>query len=200
VKGLLYLFCASLIALSAAGCGGDSKSSTPTAPTPAVLVLTATGDWPAASRPDSPTVTGNGNALGVANVPAGFGGTDGKDAGAVWVAIKATASNLGQVRGDLTWDPALLSFDAYGRGEWFENGANVSWTLLTSTAGRVSFLLDRPSTVSGATGTGSVVYLRLRGRAAGTSLLQWSNPELRGPDFSSRPLTGGSYGGSVSIR
>src|SRR5204863_10091333 len=134
-------------------------------------------------------------ALGIASTP-GITGSDGRDAGAVWVTVKATGSNVGQVRGTILWDSSLLTFDAFSEGEWFKQGnAVVNWNagLLVNTPGQVTFLLDRPSTVAGATGTGSVVYLRLRAKVRGTTGIQWNNPELRGPDFSSRPLTGGSF-------
>lgn len=185
----------------AIACGGgkDSPTSPSTQTPPAAFTLTMTSDWPA-SRVDSPTVTGNGNALGVAWPGPNFSATDGRDAGAIWVAVKATGANVGQVRGTLKWDRALLSFDGYSQGPWFaQNGALVTWTLLTNTPGEVGFLLDRPSTLDGATGTGTVIYLRLRALARGTSALQWDDPALRGTNGSARPLTGGSFGGTITI-
>ncbi len=193
----------SCVALGA--CGGKDANpaapSSPSTPAPAgTMTLVFTGAWPAA-RVDSPTVTGNGNAVGVTWPGPTFKDTDGKDAGAIWVAIKATGADVGQLRGDLRWDPSLLKLDAYIPGEWFaQGGALVDWTLLTHTLGQVSFQLARPTTMPGATGTGSVVYLRLRAIARGTSALQWSSPELRGSDSSDRPLTGGSFAGSITIQ
>jgi hypothetical protein len=195
-------FVVGVFSLFAVSCGGDKGPSpsptSPTPPPPAAMTLSMASDWPA-ERVDSSFMTGNGNAMGVTHST--FRAADGNDGGAIWIAIKATASNVGAVRGELKWDRSLLTFDGYAHGDWFkQDGALVTWSLLTSTPGQVGFLLDRPSTLSGATGTGTVIHLRLRAVARGTSQLQWSNPSLRGTDFSARPLVGGIFGGSVTIQ
>lgn len=178
-----------LILLVACG-GGSSSPTSPSTVTPTpVTTLSIESQWPGVQT---------GNAIGVA-------GTDfraGADPGTIWIAIVGHVNDCYMVRGDLRWDPAVLDWDAWGKPDWFQQGgALVDWTFYPST-GHLSLYLDRPSTVSGASGTGEIIYLRFKPHAGvtqGHSPLQWDDPIFYGKNYAARPLVGGIYGGTVTI-
>lgn len=184
-----------LLATVAVSCGGDSpiapSSITPAQQPPPVVVRTLS------FQPDVPNVSGSALSIQI--------GSRGSETGKINLAIMAhnIPHSVYKVRGELRWDPAILEFDAWGQGEWLnQGGALVDWTFFTSTPGELSLFLDRPSTLGPAGGSGEVFLFRLRPRAgitSGNSRLQWNEPRLLDTNF--RQITPNNiFTGTVTVQ
>lgn len=175
--------------IAACGGGGSPAAPAPTpAPTPVPLRLTFA---PA-------TTTPIGAAMAI--YPASRGHQDGM------ISLAITAHNLVEVykvRGELRWNPAVLDFDSWGQGEFFnQGGAIVDWTFYTTGGDHIALFLDRPSTLPGASGSGEIFLFRLKPRPgvrSGQTAIQWSDPRLYNEGFRARPLDN-VYGGVVTIQ
>lgn len=121
------------------------------------------------------------------------------------VAIRVMARSItrwSKFRGTLIFDPALLAVQDYSRGSYLEqDGAIVDYSVTSSGAGRVTFRLDRPDSLAGATGTGIVLVIRFRslsGVRTGRSPLQWDSTNFYDSNFSDRLSQ--DAGGAVVIQ
>lgn len=185
-----WLFVA-ITAIVATACSGGSKGS-PTSPTPAPVAvvpptLTFASDAPAAPAAFSYSLESE----------------PGAPAGQIQVAIKANSmARFTMFRGTLIFDSTVLSVVSFGEGDFMkQGGALATFSVTGAGTNRATIRIDRPDSLAGAVGSGTILTLRFQpvtGVRSGRSALQWDDPHAYTASFSE--TLSRTYGGSVTIQ
>jgi hypothetical protein len=122
--------------------------------------------------------------------------------GEIAVRVNANfAARFSRFRGTILYDPAVLTAVSYAEADYMKQGGALTDTSVTVAGNRVIIRIDRPDSLLGASGFGTVLFLRFTpasGVRAGTSPLQWT--EASAFTASSNDLLTRTYGGSITIR
>lgn len=180
----LRLVAAAVLACVCVACGGSDDA--PTAPTPPTFTLSLTSE----------TTTPAPNTFFLERA----GGVPDE----IRVAVRATftqANAFSKFRGELLYDPNVLTLRNFTHGTFMQQGGAVVDTSVTTLGNRLTMRIDRPDSLPGIFGTDTVLTLNfVRARPAqpgAASPLQWDDPHAYTADFRDRLVR--TYNATVSI-